>query len=277
MTSASEPHYVIRPIKGWRPLDLREIWEFRDLWLVMGLRDIKLRYRQTILGFLWILIQPLVAAGIFSVLLGRIANLPSQGVPYFAFVFIGQIAWSAFQSTVTKASSSLVDGLDLISKVAFPRLLLPLSVMMGVLLDTLIQLTAGFAMLRIIGVPMRWPFLTVLLWLIASLALALGAGLIFATWIARFRDIRHVLPIALQLLMFASPVVYATSILPSRFQDLSLLNPMTGLLGGFRWALLNTPAPRWDAVVYSVAFSFMLLYAGAKVFRRREWNVVDYA
>lgn len=276
MTQVSKPHYVIRPTSGWRPLDLGEVWRFRDLLLLMGLRDVKLRYRQTILGILWVLIQPLVAAGIFTVLLGRVARFPSEGVPYFAFAFTGQIAWSAVQLTVTKASSSLVEGVDLISKVAFPRLILPLSVVMGALLDTTIQLIFGLVMLRLNGISIGWPLLTVPLWLAAFLALALGVGLSCATWIARYRDVRHVLPIALQLLMFASPVVYATSVLPPRLQELSFLNPLTGLLMGFRWALLNTPSPRLGTVVYSFVSSLALLYVGAKEFKRREWKVVDY-
>ncbi|MEY2591837.1 MAG: lipopolysaccharide transport system permease protein [Acidimicrobiaceae bacterium] len=275
MKGAAEVEVVIRPRPGWRAVDLRELWHSRDLLRVMAIRDIKLRYRQTALGAVWVVLQPLLAAGIFSFVFGRVAKLPSGGIPYFAFAYAGLLGWNIFSSTISKASSSLVANGGLLSKIYFPRLILPLSTVSGTLLDFAVALAAmtylivsyhtfrGFAVLAL-------PF-----WVLLALMLAGGIGLIAAAVQVSYRDVGQIVPVFMQLVLYASPVAYSVDAVPSHLRTLYTLNPVVGMLEGFRWSLVGGGPIRLWAVVYSTVFGAVLLVFGALSFTRMERKFTD--
>ena len=238
--AAPKPHVILQPPSGWQAVHLPELWQARDLLLSLAARDVKLRYRQTALGILWVVLQPLIAAGIFTFVFGKVARLPApEGVPYLVFSFAGLLAWNAFNATLTKSSSCLVGNAQLVSKVYFPRLILPLSTVVSVLLDFAVSLVVMALLLMIFHVPPHLSLLLLPAWLGLIVLLALGVGLYGAALMVSYRDVQYVLPVATQFLLYASPVGYALSAVPARWRDLFALNPLTGLLEGFRWSLLG--------------------------------------
>ncbi|MCC6730591.1 MAG: ABC transporter permease [Chthonomonadales bacterium] len=275
MEAVEKPALVIRPASGWQAVNLREIWRFRDLLLTLAGRDVKLRYRQTALGAIWVVLQPLVGAGIFSFVFGRVAKLPSDGVPYFLFSYAGLLGWNAFSATLTKSSQSLVGNAGLVSKVYFPRLVLPLSSVPSVLIDFAVALGMMAALMCLNGVAPHWGLLLLPVWLAVLLGLALGMGLIFSALMVTYRDVMHVLPVLTQMLLYASPVAYAVSAVPERLRSVYLLNPLSGLLEAFRWSLLGTGHLRPAYVAYSAGFTLVVLAAGAFSFRRMERRFAD--
>jgi lipopolysaccharide transport system permease protein len=270
-----KPYVTIRPPSRWVPINLREMWHFHDLLTTFAIRDVKLRYRQTLLGVGWVVLQPLAGAGILSIVFGRVANLPSEGVPYFLFSYVGFLAWNVFSSTLTKSSSSLLMSSALISKIYFPRLILPLSVSFSTLLDFSVALAMGAALMALNGVSPGAGVLLVPVWFLLLLLLALGAGLIASALNVSYRDVGYMLPVAVQLLLFASPVAYAVSAVPEDLQTWYLLNPLSGLLEAFRWSLLDVGELRVAAVLYSAAFSVVLFIVGAYAFRSLERKFAD--
>jgi len=266
----------IRPPRRWEALDLRSLWRFRDLLLALAMRDIKLRYRQTVLGVLWVVLQPLLAAGIFAFVFGRVAHLDSGGVPYVLFCYAGLLAWNLFSGVVLKVSSSLVANAPLVAKVFFPRLLLPISAVISTLLDFAIALVAGFALLLAYG---RTPGLALLaapIWLALLLLLALGAGLFCAALAVAYRDVMHILPVALQLLLYGSPVGYTVAVIPEGLpRTLYKLNPLAALIEGFRGALLGHGSAGPRSAVYAIAVTLAVFVAGLIFFRRMERQFAD--
>jgi lipopolysaccharide transport system permease protein len=258
---------------------LRELWRYRDLLIVLAGRDVKLRYRQTLLGVAWVIFQPLLAAGIFTLVFGLIAKLPSGGLPYFVFAYAGQLAWLAFSSTFSKASSSLVQSAPLVSKVYFPRIILPLSTLLSTLLDFAVAMVLLVVLMMAYRVAPSAALLLLPVWLALLLMFAVGLGLMAAALMVSYRDVQYVLPLLLPLLMYASPVAYslrdALARLPSSLRPVLLLNPLSGLLEGFRWSLLGAPAPPAGAVVYGAIFSILAIALGAVVFKRMERRFAD--
>jgi lipopolysaccharide transport system permease protein len=268
------PCVVLRPRSGWAALDLYELWRYRDLLLILGLRDVKLRYRQTALGVAWVVLQPLLAAGIFAFVFGAVARLPSAGLPYFLFAYAGLLGWTAFQATITKASTCLVQSANLISKVYFPRLLLPLSTLLSTALDFLVGLALLLALLPIWVHP--GPEMLLLpMWFAILLLMATGLGLLAGALMVPYRDVQYIVPVLIQLVLYASPVAYAVTAVPDRLRIVLLLNPLSGLLEGLRWSLLGTTHPHWGAVAYGAAFAFVVFLAGAYAFKRMERSFAD--
>ncbi|HKI37783.1 MAG TPA: ABC transporter permease [Gemmataceae bacterium] len=270
-----KPWLVIRPRSGWAALDLRELWRFRDLLLTLALRDIKLRYRQTVLGVAWVVLQPLLGAAIFAFVFGLVAKLPSEGIPYFVFAYAGLTAWTAFQTTFTKASTCLVQNANLVTKVYFPRLVLPLSTAFGAVIDFVCGLAMLVPMLAAFHVAPGWPVLLLPVWLALLLLLALGAGLVAAALSAQYRDVQYILPVVLQLAMYASPLAYALKVVPEKWQTLYSLNPLVGLLEAVRWSLLGSAAPPVAAVAYGATVAAGTFVGGAMIFRRAERRFAD--
>ena len=268
-------HTVIRPPGRWRGVGLKEIWGFRDLLLVFGIRDIKLRYRQTVLGVVWVVLQPLIAAAIFALIFGRVARLPSEGVPYFLFAYASFLAWTAFQSTLSRSSASLVQNSQLVSKVYFPRLILPFSTGLLALLDFVV----GFALLAVLfpayGRAPGWAIVLVPVWLALLLLLALGLGMMGGALMVRYRDVQHALPVAVQFLLYASPVGYSLSAVPEAYRHLFLLNPLTGLLEAFRWSLVGTAELHIGHVSYSAGATLLIFVFGVFQFHRLERDFAD--
>jgi len=266
---------VIRPVGDRTFPDFAELWRFRDLCVALGRRDVTLRYRQTLLGVIWVVLQPLIAGGLFSVVFGKVAKLPSEGRPYFVFAFAGFIAWSAFQSTLTRASSSLLAQSNLVSKVYFPRLVLPVSSLFSSVVDFAVGLASLAVLLVLIGLAPGLPVLTLPFWILLLHAMGLGLGALAAALSVRFRDLQHALPVLVQLLLYASPVAYAISAVPERLRPYFLLNPMSGVLDGFRWSVLGTSPPAAAAVALSVTGALVALVVGSAVFARFERRLAD--
>lgn len=254
---------------------LREAWQARELCYRFALRDLTLRYRQTVLGVAWVVIQPLLAAGAFSLVFGKVASLPSGGVTYVTFAFAGLLGWTAFSGTVTKSSASLLMNATMVSKVFFPRLLLPLSTLAAALVDFLVGLVL-FLLLALVTGPS--PDLHVLaLPGILALLLAAGLGIGFAASAAAtmFRDVTYVVNAGVPLLLYASPVAYSLEAVPEGARPFFYANPLTGSFELLRWSLVGGPLPSAGLVGYSVAAAVALLVAGALLFLRLEKDLAD--
>ena len=270
------PYKVIKPKSGWQALNVRELWQFRDLLLILAQRDIRLRYKQTVLGVVWVVLQPLISAGIFAFVFGKVAKLDSPaGVPYFVFAYTGLLAWNLFSSTLTKVSGSLVSNSNLVSKVYFPRLVLPLSTVFSSLLDFAVALVMLVVIMAVTHVAPGIGLLLLPLWMALLLLLATGVGLYAASLMVSYRDIQYILPVTTQFLMYASPVGYAISHVDAKFRTLYLLNPLASLLEGFRLSVLNRGQLQPAMVAYAVLFSVAVFVLGAFAFRRMERKFAD--
>lgn len=266
----------IRPTSRWSWVDMAELWSYRDLLWSLAQRDLKLRYRQTALGVLWVVFQPVAGAGVFSIVFGWVAGIAPARHSYFLFSMAGLLLWNAFQSTLGKSGMALLGNAPLVSKVYFPRLLLPLST----LLSSVVDFGIGLGAFMLVGLCTGWrPDWSNLLLLPACLSLALGAGLglglLAASLMVRFRDVQHVLPMLLPFLMYASPVAYGMGAVPERWRPLFVWNPMGWLLEGSRFSLLGSdPVPTlW--MLYAVAVSATVLGLGIWLFRRMERSFAD--
>jgi lipopolysaccharide transport system permease protein len=274
-TTVAKPHLTIRPTRGWAALNLREIWQFRDLAFTLGSRDLKLRYKQTALGAIWVVLQPLMGAGVFSFVFGKVAKLPSDGVPYFIFSFAGLLGWNAFNATLGKVSSSMLGNAHLISKVYFPRLLLPLSSIFSTLVDFGVALGLMLVLLATHHINPAWRIALMPVWLILLTALAFGVGLVATALMVSYRDVGYVLPVFTQLLMYASPVAYAVSAVPERLRGWYYLNPVSSLLEAFRWSVLGVGELRVGWLAYAAAMTAAVLALGTLMFKRMERRFAD--
>lgn len=269
------PTVVIEPSSGWAALNLRELWIYRDLLSILAGRDIKLRYKQTALGVIWVILQPLVAALIFTVIFGRFAKLPSGGSPYILFVFCGLLPWNFFAGSVQRAGNSLVAESRLISKVYFPRMLIPLASAGAVLLDFAVTLSVLTVLLLIYRVAPTWQILALPFFLLLVIFTATGVSLWLSALNVYYRDFMYAMPFVIQVWMYASPVVYATSIVPPEWRFLFSLNPATGFIEGFRWALLGRSTLSIEMVAISTLMALAAFVSGAFVFRRIERGFAD--
>lgn len=275
--SATPPVHpvVIEPARGWSALRLSELWEYRDLLYFMTTRDLKARYRQTALGPLWIIIQPLFSMVIYTVIFGMIAKLPSGGVPYQVFTYCAILPWDLFGDTVNSGTTSLLASRDLISKIYFPRLLIPLSRVLSSLVDFGISFVILLGMLVFYRLTPNWGVLLLPVFLLTAIALGLGIGLWFSGIIVKYRDFGNVSGYMLRFLMYASPVIYSTEMVPPQLSLLYHLNPMANVLEGFRWALLGSPPPDWGLYSLSALLALALLVTGLFQFKRAERTIVD--
>lgn len=265
---------VIAPTRGWRTLDLRELWAYRELLWVLAQRDVKVRYKQTFLGVAWAVIQPVTAMIIFTLVFGTFARLPSDGQPYPVFVYAALLPWTFFASAVGTASNSLLAATHIVNKVYFPRLLVPMSSVGAALVDFAVSMAVLLALMAYYGV--AWtPHLLAVPGLIAvTVFTALGVGTLLAALNAAYRDFRYVIPVLLQLWMYATPVVYPASMVPERWRWLLDINPMAGLVQAFRAAFLGTPFDG-PALTWSIAISMAIFVAGIAYFERLERGLTD--
>lgn len=268
-------HVVLRPRPPLSWQDIVDVWAFRGLLRRLALRDITLRYRQTALGIVWVGFQPLLGAVIFAVIFGRVAKLPSGGVPYFLFAFVGMMGWTLFSATLTKINGSLVGNAALISRVYFPRLVLPLSTLASSLIDFGITLLLLVVLMIAYSTAVGAAVVLVLPATLLLLCLALGAGLIAASLTVRFRDVAYVLPILIQFLLYASPVAYGLDAVPESLRPYFIANPVTAPLELLRHAILGTPAPGATALTYSALMAAVLLVAGYATFKFQERQFAD--
>ena len=271
-----KPLLTIRPRRSWLPTNPRELWAFRELLVRLTARDVTLRYRQTALGVIWVVLQPLLTAGILSFVFGSVAGLPAPaGIPYFVFSLAGMVAWNAFSQTTLRASGALLGNSQLVSKVYFPRLMLPLSAVGSTLVDTVVSLVLLAGLMVATGVSPGWAIVAAPLWLLLLLAGAMGIGLATGALMVRYRDVQFVLPVAIQFLLFASPIAYTLASVPASAQWAYKLNPLTGLLEGFRWSVLGMPRPSTGLLLYAGGVSLVMLLVGTAIFNRTERQFAD--
>ena len=238
-------------------------------------RDIKLLYKQTALGFGWVALQPLIGANILALIFGRFAKLPSDGAPYLLFVFCGLTAWTYFSNSMQRASNSLIRNSQLVSKVYFPRMLIPLATMFAVLVDFAVMIVMLFIFMVFYRVPATFRLLAIPGFLLLMMLAATGVALWFSAVSVKYRDTSYALPFFAQIWMYASPVVYPTSMVPAQWQSLFALNPAVGFVEGFRWAVLGHSALNLNILLLTIAMSLFLLFSGAFFFRRVERGFAD--
>jgi len=273
--TAAAPVTVIRPPKGWIPVNLRELWAYRELLYFFTWRDIKVRYKQTLFGFAWAIIQPLFMMIIFSLFFGTLAKVPSENIPYPLFSYAAVLPWTLFSEGLTRSSNSLVQDANLLQKVYFPRLLMPLSGILSPVVDFAIAFVVLIALMLYFGYYPSVMMFLIFPFLLLELLLATGIGMWLSAINVEYRDVRYAIPFLIQLGLFASPVVYPVTFVPERFQVVyGLLNPMAGIIEGFRWAILGTKPPSY-LLIASVAIIIVILVSGAFYFRRRERAFAD--
>jgi lipopolysaccharide transport system permease protein len=265
----------IKPSRGWVSLRLDELWQYRELLYFLTWRDIKVRYKQTILGVLWAVAQPVGMMVVFTIFLGRLAHVPSDGVPYPIFVLSALLLWQLFSAGLNESANSLVANERLITKVYFPRVIVPASAILSALVDFAI----GFAIFLIVlpfwmGMP-SGTLLFAPVFVIAAIIAAFGAGLWLSALNVQYRDVRYVLGFLSQLWLFATPVVYPASIVPAKWRAIYALNPMTGIIEGFRWSIVGGPQPSAVVLLSSVSATFVLLISGLYYFNRMEDSFAD--
>jgi lipopolysaccharide transport system permease protein len=271
---------IIRPKQDLAAFDPAELWRFRDLLNNLALRDIRLRYLQAALGIIWVIFQPLVGGVIFTVLFNRVAGIElTSKVPYFLFALVGFASWSSFSGTFSKASLSLLQNAQMISKVFFPRIVLPLSTVYGTLLDFGVALAAVLIGLVVFQVPPTLAILTFPLWLLLIQTLALGLGMMAGAIAVSYRDVQYALPVLLSMGTFAAPVGYPLSEAMSRvgptLAPFFWANPMSGLIDAMRWSLLGEPVHSWGLIAYDAAFAVLAFVLGTAVFRKLERRFAD--
>jgi homopolymeric O-antigen transport system permease protein len=276
-SSAAEdfPVTVIEPVRGWRSLGLHDVWEYRELFYFLTWRDLKVRYKQTVVGTAWALLNPFVTMVVFTVFFGKLLNVQSDGAPYAIFSFSALLPWNLFSSSLTQASGSLITNQALVTKVYFPRLIIPIASTLSNVADFLIGMVvlAGLMVYYHI-VPTVWIAALPLLVLL-TMATALGAGLWLAALNARYRDVNYIVPYLVQFWFFLTPVVYSTSILPQRFTFIYGLNPMVGVVQGFRWAILGQGDHVGPLLILSCGIVLVMLAGGLAFFKRTESILAD--
>lgn len=271
------PHRTLLPPKGFWVMEFRELWEFREVAYQFARRDITLRYRQTALGVIWVVLQPLLQAGVFTFLFHSVAKLHApDDIPYFCFSFSGMLVWNTFNTTLTTSSASVLGNSPMIAKVYFPRVILPLYVIGTSVLNFVVALGMMFVLIAVYPqVTFGWWLATVPVWLVFTLLLSEGVGMMTSAWLVRYRDVQYVLPFFTQLLMFITPVAYAVSAIPKHLRWVAYVNPLTGLIQASRWSLLGKPPAQWGLVGYSLVASVVIFFVGWLVFARFERQFAD--
>jgi len=269
------PTLFIRPQTGWTAAGLKELWEYRELLYFLTWRDIKVRYKQTALGAAWAIIQPFFMMVVFSLFFGYLAKVPSDGIPYPIFAYCALLPWQLFAHALTESSNSLVANERLITKVYFPRLVVPISAVLGGLLDFAIAFVILLLMMAYYGVRPTWAIVTLPAFLLLAMLTALGVGLWLSALNVKYRDVRYTISFLIQFWLFATPVAYSSSIVPARWRALYGLNPMAGVVEGFRWALLGKSEGPGALLAVSVAVVILILLGGLYYFRRMEAEFAD--
>jgi len=269
------PTLIIRPNKGWQSLALKELWHYRELLYFLSWRDVKVRYKQTVLGAAWAIIQPFMTMLVFSLFFGKLANMPSDGLPYPLFTYAALVPWTFFANSLTMSSNSLVQNANMLKKIYFPRLIIPISTILAGAVDFVVAFVVLLGMMGYYGViptaNIIWmPFL-----LILEMVTALGVGLWLSAMNVQFRDVRYVVPFLSQIWLFATPIAYPSSLLDEPWRTVFGINPMVGVVEGFRWALLGTHTAPGPIILLSGIVSFVLLTSGLFYFRRMEKTFAD--
>jgi homopolymeric O-antigen transport system permease protein len=270
----TEPLVKIRPAAAWAPLNLKQVWAYRELLYFLMWRDVKVRYKQTVLGAAWAVIQPLFTMLIFTLFFGRLAGVPSDNVPYPVFVYAGLLIWTFFSNALANSGNSLVGNQNLLTKVYFPRIIIPAATVGAGLVDLAIAFLVLIGLMIYYGVVLTWGILLVPVIILFTTVLALGVGMWVSALNVKYRDVRFALPFVIQLWMFLSPIIYPSTFVPARWRWLLTLNPLTGLIDGFRAALFSKPI-NWSTLAISMGITLVILVYAAYVFRRMERSFAD--
>lgn len=268
------PVVVIEPRKSWVALNVRDLWAYRELLYFLMWRDVKVRYKQTVLGAAWAVIQPLVTMIIFTYFFGRLARVPTEGVPYPIFFYTGLLLWTFFSNAIMSGANSLVSNTNLITKVYFPRLIIPSAAVAAGLIDFAIASVLLIGMLVYYGFKMTWGYLMLLPLILLTTLFALGVAVWLSALNVKYRDVRYALPFAIQVWLFVSPIIYPSSLVPAEWRWVMVLNPLTGIIECFRALLLGREV-YWSALVYSSVFTVILLIYSAYAFRRMERSFAE--
>lgn len=274
MSHAAAP-IRIEPSRGWFRLPLRDLWEYHELLYFLVWRDVKVRYKQTVLGAAWAIIQPLFTMVVFSIVFGRLAKIPSDGLPYPIFAYCGLLPWQLFSHALTESGNSLVGNQNLLTKVYFPRVVIPLAAILTGLVDFGVAFLVLLAMMAYYGIAPTVAVVFVPLFMLLALATALGVGVWLAALNVRYRDVRYTIPFLVQFWLFATPVAYPASLVPESWRALLGVNPMAGVIEGFRWALLGKGAGPGPLLMISMAVVLVVLVTGLGYFGRTERTFAD--
>ena len=269
------PFFLIQPSSGWVSLKLKELWDYRELVYFLTWRDIRVRYKQTLLGASWAIIQPLFTMLVFSLFFGRLAKIPSDGIPYPLFSFAALVPWGFFAAGLSHSSDSLVSSANLIKKVYFPRLAIPVSTVCSGIVDFLIAFAMLLAMIVYYGMPITFRLLWVIPFLMLAIITALGVGLWLSALNVQYRDVRYTVPFIVQFWTYATPIAYPSSLLPEPWRTIYGLNPMAGVVEGFRWALLDANTQPGPMILVSAVAAMALMISGSYYFRRMERRFAD--
>jgi lipopolysaccharide transport system permease protein len=266
---------IIKPTKGWAALDLRKLWDYRELLYFLAWRDIKVRYKQTILGAAWAIIQPFLTMVVFSLFFGKLAKIPSDNVPYPIFAYAALVPWTFFANGINQSSNSLVNSANLIKKIYFPRLIIPISAVISGTLDFILAFIVLIGMMLYFGVLPTWNIVWLPLLSLLAFITSLGVGVWLSAMNVEFRDVRYIVPFLIQFWLFASPVAYPSSLLSEPWRTIYGINPMVGVVEGFRWALLGTDVSPGPIIFVSSFTAILLLICGLFYFRKMEKNFAD--
>ena len=266
---------LIRPASSWASIGLKEIWEYRELLYFLVWRDVKVRYKQTVLGAVWAIIQPFFLMAVFSLFFGRLAGVPSDGIPYPIFTYCALLPWQLFAHALGESSNSLIANERLITKVYFPRLVVPIAAVLGGLVDFAVAFVILLAMMAYYSIVPTWAIVTLPAFILLAIITALGVGLWLSALNVQYRDVRYTIPFLIQVWLFVTPVVYPSSIIPEAWRPLYGLNPMAGVVEGFRWALLGKTHPPGALLAVSVLAVSLIFIGGLYYFRRMEQEFAD--
>jgi len=269
-----KPLVTIKPGQSWVALDLRNLWTYHELLYFLIWRDVKVRYKQTVLGVAWAILQPVIMIVIFSVIFGRVAGLPSDGIPYALFAYAGVVTWTFFSSAVTKSGNSLVGSAHLITKVYFPRMIIPAAAVCATVVDLLLAFVVFVPLMIYYGAMPRWQIVAILPVMVVLVLLAFGVGMLMSALNVKYRDVGVILPFAIQIWMFLSPVIYPMSALPPKFRMIMMFNPVSGIIETSRSALFGSPF-NWLPILVSCVITFLILAGAAFWFRRMEREFAD--
>ena len=265
---------VIKPAGGWELIDFKELVEYKDLFLFMVWRDIKVLYAQTILGFGWAILQPLIQILLFTIIFGKIAKIPTEGIPYFLFTTLAIIPWTYMSSAMTASSQSLISGQGMLGKIYFPRLIFPVTPILTKLVDFSISLVIIAATLLFYQIPLTWNVLLIPFFIIYMMCVPAAIGLWLSSLAIRYRDVRFAMSFGIRMLMYTAPIVYSVSTIPEAYRFIYSLNPIVGVIEGFRACLLGTDIP-WVFIIPGFIVTLLLLISGALYFRKMESIIVD--
>ncbi|MHB8117584.1 MAG: ABC transporter permease [Methanothrix sp.] len=268
------PVTIIRPLNGWIPIDFKELWAYRELIYTFASRDIKIRYKQTALGATWAIIQPLFAMVIFTIIFGGLAKIPSEGIPYPLFSYAALLPWTLFAEGITRSTSSMITNSNIMTKVYFPRLVMPISGILSPSVDFAVAFIILIGMILYYGFVPTINIVWLPVFILLALATSLGVGLWLSALNVQYRDFQYTVPFIIQIWLYSSPVVYASSLVPEKYRLIYGLNPMAGVIEGFRWALLGTEPPS-SMIFVSVLMVALILISGAYYFKRMEKTFAD--